>query len=66
MEVLLEHMRSSPQKTWNAMTPDKKPTVAENFLPKFSRRVKNATSVATSSLVVLATKIFRYGDGLAH
>jgi hypothetical protein len=29
---------------WNAMTPDKKPSAAEKFSPKFSRRVKNATS----------------------
>jgi hypothetical protein len=27
----------------NAMTPDKKQTVAENFSTKFSRRIKNAT-----------------------
>jgi hypothetical protein len=39
----------------NVMTPDKKPSVAENFSTKFSRRVKNATPVATSSPVVLAT-----------
>jgi hypothetical protein len=45
---------------------DKKPSVAENFSMKFSRRVKNDTSAATSSPVTLATKIFRYGDGLAH
>jgi hypothetical protein len=35
----------------NAMTPDKKPSVAEIFLMKFSRRVKNATPAATSSPV---------------
>jgi hypothetical protein len=33
---------------------DKKPSTAENFSPKFSRRVMNATSTATSSLVMLA------------
>jgi hypothetical protein len=38
----------------NAMTPDKKPNTAENFSMNFSRRVKNATSVATRSLVALA------------
>jgi hypothetical protein len=36
------------------MTPDKKPSVAENFSTKFSRRVKNATLVATRSLVAPA------------
>jgi hypothetical protein len=35
----------------NAMTLDKKPSVAENFSTKFSRRVKNATPVATRSPV---------------
>jgi hypothetical protein len=34
---------------------DKKPNAAENFLPKFSRSVKNATSTATSSLVAPET-----------
>jgi hypothetical protein len=33
---------------------------------KSTRRIKDATSAATSSLVTLATKIFRYGDSLAH
>jgi hypothetical protein len=40
---------------WNAMIPDKKHNVGENFSPKFSRRIKNATSVATSSPVTLVT-----------
>jgi hypothetical protein len=35
----------------NAMTPDKKPNTAENFSMKFSRCIKNATSVATRSPV---------------
>jgi hypothetical protein len=35
----------------NAITPDKKPSATENFSTKFSRRVKNATPVATRSLV---------------
>jgi hypothetical protein len=35
----------------NAMTPDKKPSAAENFSTKISRRVKNATPVATRSPV---------------
>jgi hypothetical protein len=39
----------------NSMTPDRKPSVAENFSPKFSRRVKNATSAATSSAIVPVT-----------
>jgi hypothetical protein len=33
----------------NAMTPDKKPSAAENFSMKFSRRVKNATPVVIRS-----------------
>jgi hypothetical protein len=35
----------------NATTPDKKPNAAENFSTKFSRRVKNATPIATRSSV---------------
>jgi hypothetical protein len=35
----------------NAMTPNKKPSVAENFSMKFSRRVKNASPVATRSTI---------------
>jgi hypothetical protein len=35
----------------NAMTPDKKPSTAENFATKHSQCVKNATPVATRSLV---------------
>jgi hypothetical protein len=50
----------------NAMTRDKKPSIADNFSMKFSRRVKNATPTVTSSPVAPVTKIFRYGDGLAH
>jgi hypothetical protein len=38
----------------NAMTPDKKPSIAEIFSIKFSRCVKNATPVATRSPVTLA------------
>jgi hypothetical protein len=38
----------------NAMTLDNKPSAAENFSMKFSRRVKNATPVATRSLVTPA------------
>jgi hypothetical protein len=37
----------------NAMTPDKKPSTTENFSMKFSRRIKNATPVATRSLVIV-------------
>jgi hypothetical protein len=55
IEVLPEHMRSHPQsqnrRLRNAMTPDKKSTVAENFSAKFSRRIKNATPAATGSPV---------------
>jgi hypothetical protein len=50
----------------NAMTHDKEPSVAKNFLTNSTQRVKNATSVATSSPVTPGTSIFRYGDGLAH
>jgi hypothetical protein len=39
----------------NAMTPDKKPSTAEDFSMNFSRRVKNATPAAISSLVAPAT-----------
>jgi hypothetical protein len=38
----------------NAMTPDKKPSVAENFSMKFFRRVNNATTIAPRSLVAPA------------
>jgi hypothetical protein len=38
----------------NAMTPDMKPSTAENFSKKFSRRIKNATPVATRSPVTPA------------
>jgi hypothetical protein len=34
---------------------DKKPSATKNFSPKFSRRVKNATFVATSTLVMAVT-----------
>jgi hypothetical protein len=46
----------------NAMTPDKKPSTAEIFSMKFSRRVKNATPVVTRSLVASAnysSKVWR-------
>jgi hypothetical protein len=39
----------------NAMTPDKEPSAAENFSVKSTRRVKDATSAVTSSLVTPAT-----------
>jgi hypothetical protein len=59
VDVLLEHMRSHPQswnrRSQNAMTPDKKPSAAENFSPKFSQCIKNAMSTATSSLVASVT-----------
>jgi hypothetical protein len=38
----------------NAMTPDKKPSTAENFSTKFSRHVKNATLDGTRSPVAQA------------
>jgi hypothetical protein len=46
----------------NAMTLDKKPSAAENFSTKFSRRVKIATPVATRSPVAPAnysSKVWR-------
>jgi hypothetical protein len=39
----------------NAMTPDKEPSAAKNFSAKSTRRVKDATSTATSSPVTPAT-----------
>jgi hypothetical protein len=39
----------------NAMTPDKEPRAAENFLAKSTRCIKDATSAVTSSPVALAT-----------
>jgi hypothetical protein len=38
----------------NVVTPDKKPSAAENFSMKFSRRIKNATPVGTRSPVAPA------------
>jgi hypothetical protein len=60
MEVIPEHMRSHPQlqnkgPKKDAMTPDKKPSAAKNFSAKSTRRHNDATSVATSSPVALAT-----------
>jgi hypothetical protein len=43
------------QKATECYAPDKKPSTAENFSIKFSRRVKNATPAATSSPVALMT-----------
>jgi hypothetical protein len=59
IEVLPELKRSHPQ-SWNirpqiAMIPDKKPSAAEKFSAKFSRRVKNAMPVVTSSPVAPVT-----------
>jgi hypothetical protein len=39
----------------NAMALDKKPSATENFSMNFSRRVKNATRAATTSLVTPVT-----------
>jgi hypothetical protein len=59
VEVLPEHMKSNPQSSnrrlRNTMRPDKKPSAIEDSFTKFSRRVKNVTSVATSSLVAPTT-----------
>jgi hypothetical protein len=59
VEVLPEQIRNCPQ-SWNrrlrnAITPDKKPSAAENFLLKFSRHVKNAMSAVKSSPMALVT-----------
>jgi hypothetical protein len=40
------------QRPQNVMTPDKKPSAAEKFSPKFSRCIKNATPAVTNSLVM--------------
>jgi hypothetical protein len=50
----------------NVMTLNKEPNAAENFSVKSTLCVKDATSAATSSPVAPTTKIFRYGEGLAH
>jgi hypothetical protein len=59
VEVLLEHMRSCPQsrnrRLRNSMTPNKKPSAANNFSVKFSRHIKNAAPAATSSPVTPVT-----------
>jgi hypothetical protein len=59
VEVLPEHMRSHPQlqngRLHNAMTPDKKPSAAQNFSPKFSRCIKSVTSAVRSSPIASAT-----------
>jgi hypothetical protein len=60
VEVIPEHMMSHPQPRnkgpkKDVMTPDKEPSAAENFSVKSTRHVKDVTSVATSSPVVLAT-----------
>jgi hypothetical protein len=59
VEILPENMRSHPQlrnrRSQNAMTPDKKPSAAENFTMKFSRHVKNVMSAVTSSPVTPTT-----------
>jgi hypothetical protein len=39
----------------NAMTPDKEPSAAENFVAKSTQSVKDATSAATSSPVAAVT-----------
>jgi hypothetical protein len=60
VEVIPEYMRShapprnkGPKK--DAMTPDKEPSAAENFSPKSTQRIKDATSAVTSSPVTPVT-----------
>jgi hypothetical protein len=59
LEVFAEHMRGHPQsqnrRLWIVMTLDTKPSAVENSSTKFSRRIKNATSVVTSSPVTPVT-----------
>jgi hypothetical protein len=64
--VFKENAPKPTERSLRGVGKDKKLSAAENFSPKFSRRVKNATSAVTSSPVTPATKIFRSGDGLAH
>jgi hypothetical protein len=59
MEVIPEQMRSRPQPQnkgpkKDAMTPDKEASAVENFSEKSTRRIKDATSAATSSPVAPA------------
>jgi hypothetical protein len=49
------HVMDTIRRERNAMTPDKKPSAAENFSAKFSQCVKNAKPTATSSLVTSVT-----------
>jgi hypothetical protein len=51
-EELPSTAKQRPKK--DAMTPDKEPSAAENFSAKLTRCVKDAISVATSSLVAPA------------
>jgi hypothetical protein len=46
-------VKKGPKK--DAMTPDKEPSAAKNFSAKSTRRVKDGTLAATSSLVTPAT-----------
>jgi hypothetical protein len=60
MEVIPEHMGSRPEPQdkgpkKDAMTPNKEHSAAENFSAKSIRRVKDATSAATCSLVTMVT-----------
>jgi hypothetical protein len=59
VEVLPEHMRSHPQsrnrRLQNAMTPDKKPSAAENFSMKSFLCIKNAIPAMKSSPVAPVT-----------
>jgi hypothetical protein len=64
--VFKEKAPKSTEGSLGGVGKDKKPSAAEVFSMKFSRRIKNATPTVTSSPVAPATKIFRYGDGLAH
>jgi hypothetical protein len=64
--VLKKKAPKSTKGSLGGVGKDKMPSAAENFSTKFSRRVKNTTTAATSSPVAPVTSIFRYGDGLAH
>jgi hypothetical protein len=53
--VFKEKALKSTEGSLGGVSRDKKPSVAKNFSAKFSQRIKNATSVVTSSPVAPAT-----------
>jgi hypothetical protein len=53
--VFKEKTQKSTEESLGGVGKDKKPIAAEDFSTKFSRRIKNATPVVTSSPVTLVT-----------